>query len=65
MEYVDCENQKRCALKQMQFYKHRFSDNEFLKGLCCKWNFYNNFSYIVLCMIHHRKIQILSANIVL
>ena len=22
------------------------SDNEFLKGFCCKWNFYNNFWYI-------------------
>ena len=48
MKYVGCENQKESTFKQMQFYKQRFSHNEFLKRLCCKWNFYNNFSYIVL-----------------
>ena len=58
MKYVGCENQKGSTFKQMQFYKQRFSHNEVLKRLCCKWNFYNNFSYIVLWMIHHRKMQV-------
>ena len=47
-KYVGCENQKGSFFQQMQVYKQRFSDNESLKELCCKWNFYNNFSYIVL-----------------
>ena len=47
-KYVGCQNQKGSIFKQMQFYKQRFSDNDTLKQLCCMWNFYNNFSYIVL-----------------
>ena len=47
-KYVGWENHKGYILKQMQLHKQRFSENESLKELYCKWNFYNNFSYIML-----------------
>ena len=55
-KYVGWENHKGYILKQMQLHKQRFSENESLKELYCKWNFYNNFSYIMLWMIQHRKV---------
>ena len=47
-KYVGYENQKGSIFEQMQFYKQRYSNNETSKEFFCMWNFYNNFSDIVL-----------------